>query len=443
MKTRNASRHQASGNVLVITLLSCVILGILMGSYLALIKTQHLSVSRAQAWNAALALAEAGAEEALAHLNSGVSTNNLAVNGWESTADGTWRKTNALTGSHYLATIQMPPAVTNVHPVVTSTGFVPAPISTAMLARTIQVATRPRPLNYLDGALIVMTTVNFNGTSISTDSFNSSDERFSTAGLYDPKKALDHGDVVSLSPNTNAVVINNGKVKGSVHVTEGGTATVGSNGSIGDSAWVNSETVGAQPGHVIDDVNYDPPPGVVLPQANWLGPKPGKYKVGGQTYDYKLDNSSAWKMSELKGKNVYIGSQDVILYVTDEISQSGSAVIYIAPNASLKLYVGAPTATIGGQAVINASGLAKNFFYYGLPTNTRFDLGGNSAFVGNIYAPQADFILSGGGADAYDFIGSALVRSAKLNGNFRFHFDEGLKDVPADNGYVAISWDEL
>ena len=78
MTIRHGKHHGADGGVLLVTLLICVILGTLIGSYLSLIQNQHLSVARAQAWNSALVVAEAGIEEAMAHLNSGVTTNNLA-----------------------------------------------------------------------------------------------------------------------------------------------------------------------------------------------------------------------------------------------------------------------------------------------------------------------------------------------------------------------------
>src|SRR5437867_8435418 len=59
------------GSILVVTLLTCFIIGLVLGSYLRLIQAQSLSVARAQIWNAGVAIAEAGVEEALAHLNTG------------------------------------------------------------------------------------------------------------------------------------------------------------------------------------------------------------------------------------------------------------------------------------------------------------------------------------------------------------------------------------
>src|SRR5690349_10466690 len=102
------TKHQAcEGSVLVITICICVILGLLMGSYLSLIKTQHFSVSRARAWNSALVVAEAGVEEGMAQLNDtnliklGLETaQGFNANKWsapDATHPSVYWKTNILT----------------------------------------------------------------------------------------------------------------------------------------------------------------------------------------------------------------------------------------------------------------------------------------------------------------------------------------------------------
>src|SRR5258706_10133479 len=93
------SRHER-GTVLAITLVICGIVGIFTGSFLIIVESQHLSVARAQAWSSAIAVAEAGVEEAMAHLNSGVALNNLGVNTWSDVGGGNFRKTNVL-GTSY------------------------------------------------------------------------------------------------------------------------------------------------------------------------------------------------------------------------------------------------------------------------------------------------------------------------------------------------------
>src|SRR5437660_835092 len=70
MKTHCKKSNRNAASVLLITMGICAILGILMASYLSMAQTQRFSVARAQAWNSALVVAEAGVEEAMADLNN-------------------------------------------------------------------------------------------------------------------------------------------------------------------------------------------------------------------------------------------------------------------------------------------------------------------------------------------------------------------------------------
>ncbi|MCX7867305.1 MAG: hypothetical protein N2438_09290 [Limisphaera sp.] len=117
--------------------------------------------------------------------------------------------------------------------------------------------------------------------------------------------------------------------------------------------------------------------------------------------------------------------------------------IYLAPGARLILYVDAPTFSIKGQGVVNESGQAINFLYFGTPRNTTLSLGGNASFTGAIYAPDADFTLGGGGNDTYDFVGASVTRTVKMNGHFNFHYDEHLRRIGPSRGFIVNSWREL
>jgi hypothetical protein len=91
---------------------------------------------------------------------------------------------------------------------------------------------------------------------------------------------------------------------------------------------------------------------------------------------------------------------------------------------------------------MNVTGQAKAFNYYGLPTHKSFSLAANAAFVGWVVAPDADFVLGGGGHDDYDYVGACLAKTVTMNGHFHFHYDESLVPPPPPTGYVAIAWDE-
>ncbi|MDW8311020.1 MAG: hypothetical protein RMK20_16735, partial [Verrucomicrobiales bacterium] len=58
------------------------------------------------------------------------------------------------------------------------------------------------------------------------------------------------------------------------------------------------------------------------------------------------------------------------------------------------------------------------------------------------YAPQAAFQLNGGGSNPRDFIGASVSRNVKMNGHFKFHYDENLRRIGPGRGYVATNWKE-
>ena len=164
---------------------------------------------------------------------------------------------------------------------------------------------------------------------------------------------------------------------------------------------------------------------VAPPSSGSFTPTPGiidgtnyQYVLGSQTY--LLSNLALGSSSKMR----VIGN--AVLYVTGDISMAGTAFIEISPGASLKLYAGSPSASIGGYGIINNAGNATNFQYYGLSSNTSVSLSGNRSFVGVIYAPGAALSLSAGGADTYHFVGAAVAKTITVNGHWSFHYDENL-----------------
>jgi len=162
--------------------------------------------------------------------------------------------------------------------------------------------------------------------------------------------------------------------------------------------------------------------------------------VGGTNYNYVL-GTGRHVLSSFKDKVIVTGDAELI--VTDAVAFRGEDFIYIAPGASLKLYVAARTAEIGGNGLINAGGQAIDFQYYGLPSNTTLKLAGESKFVGAIYAPQADLYLKGGGEEnPLHFAGASVSETVTMVGEFNFHYDEALADIGPIRGYVVSAWNE-
>src|SRR5882672_6110984 len=150
MRTKKNKQTRASGSVLMITLCTCVILGILVGSYLQLAQTQRRSVARSQQWNFALVVAEAGVEEAMALLNSGVKAPQLYVPPvWSGNVvtgvskNDSNRPASKFGKSYYEVFITNGFAGSN--PVVVAKSYVPGPVGSPLLTRSIHVRTKPHP----------------------------------------------------------------------------------------------------------------------------------------------------------------------------------------------------------------------------------------------------------------------------------------------------------
>src|SRR5262245_21218900 len=141
MKTcfRNlGSQRSVTGSVLIITLVLAILLGTMLASYLYWVRTQNALVSESQAWNAALAIAEAGIEEGMAQINVNIGTPNstdylssIQANNWGT--GPVWTKPGEL-GYTVTVSNDSPPTI-----YATGTNMVPAlgiPISRTVMVKT-------------------------------------------------------------------------------------------------------------------------------------------------------------------------------------------------------------------------------------------------------------------------------------------------------------------
>jgi len=460
MKIQRKKAGPQQGMALTITMVLGGILVLLMGGYVSMVETQSLAVARSQGWNYAMVAAEAGVDEAMAHLNSGVSTNNLATNSWSSTGNGLYSKTNTLGNSYSVVTIKIAPAVTNPFPVIVSTSYVPTPIRTSTLSRTIQVMTKANYSNGTGAAVLTKSTINLSGFNVTVDSFDSSNSSYSTNGIYDATKVLANGNIITLSSVSNAINIGDSKIYGSVITPPGGTIAYDTKNnagySVGDSNYVGSGTVGIQAGHNVQTTSYNNSiSDVTLPNVLWAPTTPltgqaAKLTINGTQYafGYQFTTGGNYSIgttlspSDL-GSSVYVSAPNVQLYVTGNVNLGSGTEIYIAPGASLSIYVAGSSASIGGQGVVNTTGLAQDFALYGLPTCTSVGIQANASFTGVIDAPEAFVSIGGGGSSPYDMSGEIIAQSCKINGNYKVHYDEALGSTPTFSGYKAMFWTEL
>jgi len=275
-------------------------------------------------------------------------------------------------------------------------------------------------------ALAAQDQIDLAGNNLWSDSFDSSDPAYSTGGLYDPSKHKANGDIAACRGLTNSLSIGNANIWGHVWTCSDGSLDVGPQGSVGDAAWHLANNNGIEPGFVSTNFDASFPP-VSRPFSGGFTPSGGLYNA--TNYDYLLVSGNYRVSGSFLATNkaaLVLGN--VSLYVLSNFWMSGRSSIGIAPGASLKLYVGGSSTVLGGNGVINETGNATNFMYYGLPNNTDVSVTIIS-LAGCIYAPSAKIVLSGGGSLPVDFSGSCLGKSILLGEHIRMHFDENLKRI--------------
>lgn len=577
--------RQLAASLLTVTLI-CGIMSFSIAGYLALVLQQSKLSSRSQVWNMAIAISEAGVEEGLQQLNS--NSGNLGTQGWS--ADGaTYSQTrNFAGGNSYTVVIdnndpRNPTITSRAHISISSfarntpTAFLAASginlggNQSKYVSRAVRVRTSRSSL-FL-AAMVAKKGIDLKGNGVMTDSFDSADPNLSTNGHYDPAKVGDKGDVASNDGIVGVVSVQNANIYGRVHTGKGGTATIGSQGSVGSHAW-QATNKGIQPGWSTEDANFTfpettppfsvgqlpasedilvatgvatnttyvngsptypaaPPSGTTLSAivtnastvtttlypgaqagmttnttystvttypgaiaglttnitgfttvSTYPGPQPalttnyngsGKkitgysyassynytypslaYSYPTKTYTYNLTEATTVYSTNhydnvLRSGDYYAENLTGTVYVSGHarlslpngLNMSGNDQFVLGPLGSLTIYAGGSSITIGGNGVVNPSGFAGNFIVYCAPSVTSFTLNGNGEFTGVLVAPNADITMNGGGNSDQDFIGALMVNSVRMNGHFKFHYDEALSRMPANGRFLITSWDEI
>jgi len=434
MKTRDIKRTQETGSALLTAVVTFAVILLSLGSYLWMVHVQGLSVDSSQHWNAAMAYAEAGIEEAMAQLNHKFGTDSpLGANGWSKSGGGyvnpgaTYHGISGartLDGGAYTAVIV--PKGNGNNPVIYSTGYTTVPISGNLLKRAVKIEVVPG--SPFQVGMAAKLNINFKGNKLRVDSFNSADPLHDDP--LDPNEVQDHGDVASTA---GIVDVQNAEIKGKLKTGPEGTYSVGSQGSVGSLKFAGP---GIEKGYYENDFNYDfrdvePPFTSGLPPAN-LPSGTNLWELSG---DYFLTGDAVFNTDE----NILVTGY-TRLYVDGEFIMLGKSEVKILTGATLDLYVGGKEAVI---TQVNTAGDALSFSYWGLPNNEKITWSGNAEFKGSVYAPQAEFVLNGGGKDFNDYIGACVVNEVKLNGHFRFHYDENLKKKGKPISYIVSRWEEL
>jgi hypothetical protein len=132
----------------------------------------------------------------------------------------------------------------------------------------------------------------------------------------------------------------------------------------------------------------------------------------------------------------------VRLRIDGGLKLTGGDGLTISNGANLKLYLNCPSASIGGNGIINGTGIPINCQIYGSPNLKTLDIGGNGETSCVVYAPNADVTMNGGGSGDNDFSGAIVAKSFRFNGHYNIHYDESLGRSYLWRGFKITSWNE-
>lgn len=460
MRILITKRAATRGNILLITLLTALVIGMSLVSYLLLVNNESRSVSRSQLWNQSLVVAEAGVEDGLAFINQYAGSDNIAA--WTGTAAANnWTVSvsnpNVYYTKRYLDaahTTYYTVYVTNngsYSPSVRATGFVPGPkwvSGAAPLSRTVVIQAKTDML--FNAAMAAIGAIDLKGNGIATDSFDSNATNW--PGYWTNTIRKPGGDVETDSTITN-FTLGNANIAGRARTGPGGGYSIQANGSVGDLAWVDAGTSGIEPGWFSDDMNVtfkDP----ILPTITQL-PAAGTGMGGsgvapdGNPYAHVFTslavNNGYYSVND--NGDIYVGTNiTLMIHVLPSVSTFSPNNLVVAGTGSsaakLICYVDCPACTLG-SGDYTESRIAGNMVFYGTPTCTTLNYKGNGDFTGAMYFPRADFQLAGGGNGILDFVGSSVTKTVQMNGHYHFHFDEALRKINPNNAYVAAAWVEV
>jgi hypothetical protein len=420
-----------SGGVLVVTILICVLVGVMLAAYLAMVSSQHKFSQRSQVWNSCIPLCEAGIEEAMAHINHINTTSNFGINGWAFSSNA-FRKDRPLNLGMARIAID-----TSMPPVITVVGSLQAPVTATRLSRTVRVKTKINqrfPNGILSKGALVL-----NGTA-RVDSFNSTNVLESTNGMYSLALATDHASIVTTSKTPGMLDVGNASVYGSTGTGPGGNVLIGPNGNVGSTTFNNDPANDGkvESGHYANDVNVYIPD-ATLP-AGFVPFVPTAGIVNGTNYTYVLGNGD-WRLVSVNlgaGQKIIVTGKARILVMTTTQITASDAFIYIANGGSVEWYA-AGNVSMSGGGLVNYPGFAKNFSLFGLNNCTSVSYSGSAGFCGTIYAPRAAIDITGNA----DVIGAFVGNTFKITGTANVHYDEALKGDPREGRFLAASWQEL
>jgi hypothetical protein len=291
-----------------------------------------------------------------------------------------------------------------------------------------------RPVSSFDQAIMSVGTIDLTNQNIVIDSYDSSDPTKSTNTLYDVTKRQQNGDIAT---DGNVIDAGNAQIYGDV-ATNSGTVTGAANitGTERNDFYQEPIPVGAPSWTSFNSIITSVTNTTTLTANVLSGSSVSRYQLstislsGGKTLTLAGDPS---------GSQTYIE-----IYVTGNISSSGSSQITIQPGVSAKIYF-AGNIDVSGNGILNSNNQPGDLQLYGIqPTDgssKHVNLSGNAQVTAAIYAPNHTVSISGGGSSGHVY-GSIVGSTVTMTGVTNLHYDEHLGTVGLINSYKIVSWFE-
>jgi hypothetical protein len=310
--------------------------------------------------------------------------------------------------------------------------LLPQHIDKPQVSRRIEAIVRP--ISSFDQAIMSVGIVDLTNQNIVVDSYDSSDSTKSTNGLYDPAKRQQNGDIAT---DGQLIEAGNAQIYGDV-ATNAGTVSGAANIT----------------GVERTDFYQEPIP---IGAPSWSSWNASPSSVTGTTTitasatkgsaasRYALTSVSLSGSKTLTVAGNPDGSQTYVeIYVTGDISVSGTGQIVVQPGVTATIYF-AGNVDITGNGVLNSNNQPGDVMLYGIqpPTDTseHVNFGGNSQITASIYAPGHDVTVNGGGTNGHVY-GSIVGKTVTMTGVSNLHYDERLGSTGVINNYKIVSWFE-
>ena len=291
-----------------------------------------------------------------------------------------------------------------------------------------------RPVSAFDEAVMSVGVVDLTNQNIVIDSYDSRDSTKSTNGLYDPAKRQENGDIAT---DGQLIEAGNAQIYGDV-ATNAGTVSGAANitGVERTDFYQEPIPVGAPSWNATNASVTTVTGTTTITAGSNQGSAASRYVLTG----ISLSGSKTLTIAgDPNGTQTYVE-----IYVTGDISVSGTSQIVIEPGVTATIYF-AGNVDISGNGVLNSNNQPGDLMLYGIqpPTNSseHVSIGGNSQITASIYAPGHDVTVNGSGTNGHVY-GSIVGKTVTMTGVSNLHYDERLGSAGMINNYKIVSWFE-